>query len=222
MGSLFLLYLMTFSGSLSQASFNGPELQKGPFEYQGDFTAIIHDCFEYLYGQTPENEARVAALRAEGFDCGLRGSSDYLCNQRLPVDAHDPIAANLVEKNYAGYRVKFYQEFKQVMRINSEIFRQWQVEQKVLIQKPGHEVQVTYNVIYTWDQLADHVYPGDSEDAPEREIYQVNSEGLKIPAMFDIKSTANRTDRYFVNVQLKRQIELDPLVTTHATTRGAP
>lgn len=180
---------------------------EGIFAYEGQYQITGYRHSEILVLLNDTERARMETLKQEGYSCILKPANQALCSINRTLDPFDPAVQQKVTAAYAGYRVQFYEAFgSPSLEINSQMFQQWRVEQKVVIETPSRDITSRAFAFanYTWANGIDKIYPGGN-DNPDHDLFVPSMGGLEIPVVFHSQPHRFVLDTYYVTIRLARQ-----------------
>ena len=180
--NLVILGFLVLNSSRLVASSTAPNLIQGNFKFRGQYLIESQRHFEVINAVSDSEMARMAQLRSQGYDCMAKPMHRYLCEKILEADQHNPLVAGLIAKRYQDYRASFDEALKVSPETVSQDYRQWQVDQKVVINKIINEelISKTFkSMTYVWNGF-DKIYPGGDENL-DRDTFVVNGNDLEVP-----------------------------------------
>lgn len=204
--SLMLIRLVSLIVAVPALAGPVPDFVEGTFAFRGDYVIDSHVHHEIVVTLNSAERDRLVRLQREGYSCVAKPAQHQLCSKAMPVDPANGAVARRVREKFRDHSVEFKEAFSPQLLVESDFYRLWRADQKVILNFPGRPadaVRVYEIVDYAWVQGVEKISPGGQQN-PERDVYLPTPDGLE--AVFPIQTQPSRfqMDSYLVRVKMPR------------------
>lgn len=180
-----------------------PTVIVGSYRYEGQYTHLDHEHFEFVYAKTDAERRRLETLRAEGYTCFAKYDDNWICRKIVAAEPADPVVAAKVARRFGGMRVRFSPVVGMDMVVDTDTYKVWRALQKVSIATADQpESRLFTSVQYAWTPGGTKVYPGGNEDNPAHDMFTPLNGAVGVLWDFTSQPNHSQMDTYSVFVTL--------------------
>ena len=126
----------------------------GVFAITEVYTVQFHKKYEVVDSETSQGQARMDALRIQGYHCGATDTAKYVCSKTLKDFANPPLELDeRVREKWSGILMSLREpSVAPKLSLSGRTFQQWEVQQKAYLQPGSSPSPMVFSkVVYTRD-----------------------------------------------------------------------
>ncbi len=201
----FFIFLFLLAVVPSSFAFSELNVLRGDFVVTEVYSIESHRRFEKVDSASVDGQERLKLLLLEKYNCALESEEGvlYICSKFLN-DLNDyPVALDeQVRSRWGGYLVSVREPVDEPKMVyNSEIYKSWEVEQKVLVNRSSADPIIYTRTSYTVTQgIWRFILQGPQASTADSFYFLIkNTESLALSGLVTIDGK-NVSDQYSVTV----------------------
>lgn len=202
-----LILLLSMMMHASEPEILNPKAQivQGHYQAQNSYQILSRRITEDCDLETSEGKNRFQELQKSGYACQNLDHQRFRCSKDEKNTPANPVLDQVVAERWKEKTFSFYSPLAEpILVMNSEFFKQWSLEQKVVLWKvPFLEEETVWNPVgYAWLQGRDQVYLGNSLSGPAFQ-FDIQDGQLTVFEIVDLGQNLV-SDRYLISISFRQ------------------